>query len=343
MSKVLAVLAAAAVAAGLGANAQAQQKLVVAGYGGSFEDIMRKDIFPPFAKQHGVELDYVAGNSTNTVARLQAQKSNQQIDVAIIDDGPMYQAIALGFCEPIKNLPADDIYTTARYKDDKAVAIGIVATGIMYNKKVFDEKKWAPPTSWKDLKDPKYKKQLVIPPLNNTYGLHTLVEYAREGGGGEKKIDPGFTTFKNEVGPNVLVYEPSPGKMTELFSSGQATIAVWGSGRVKAFADTGFPVGFVYPREGAYALLSSVCPIAKSNANPKAQAFVEYLVSPEVQEKLASAYGYGPVNKKAKVADDPRVPLPIGKRAADLIVIDWDTVNQNRDDWNKRWTREIER
>jgi putative spermidine/putrescine transport system substrate-binding protein len=57
MSKVFAVLAAAAVAAGLGANAQAQQKLVVAGYGGSFEDIMRKDIFPPFAKQHGVELD----------------------------------------------------------------------------------------------------------------------------------------------------------------------------------------------------------------------------------------------------------------------------------------------
>ena len=183
MGKVLAVLAAAAMAAGLGANAQAQ-KLVVAGYGGSFEDIMRKEIFPPFAKQHGVELNYVAGNSTNTVARLQAQKSNQQVDVAIIDDGPMYQAIALGFCAPIKGLPADDLYGTARYKDDKAVAIGIVATGIMYNKKAFEEKKWAPPESWKDLKDPKYKKQLVIPPLNNTYGLHALVEYAREGGGG---------------------------------------------------------------------------------------------------------------------------------------------------------------
>ena len=131
MGKVLAVLAAATVAVGVCATAQAQQKLVVAGYGGSFEDIMRKDIFPPFAKQHGVELDYVAGNSTNTVARLQAQKSNQQIDVAIIDDGPMYQAIALGFCAPIQGLPADDIYGTARYKDDKGVAIGIVATGIM--------------------------------------------------------------------------------------------------------------------------------------------------------------------------------------------------------------------
>jgi len=343
MAKLFAVLAATAVAAVCSAGAAAQEKLVVAGYGGSFEEIMRKDIFPPFGKEHGVELAYVAGNSTNTVARLQAQKSNQQIDVGIIDDGPMYQAIALGFCAPTPGLPGDDLYQTARYKDDKAVAIGIVATGIMYNKKIFEEKKWAPPTSWTDLTDPKYKKQLVIPPLNNTYGLHTLIQFARANGGGEKNIDPGFEAFKDKVNPNVLVYEPSPGKMTELFSSGQASIAVWGSGRVKAFSDTGFPVGFVYPKEGAYALLSSVCPIAKPNPNPLAQEFVRYLVSPPAQEKLANAYGYGPVNKKAKVKDDDVVPMPIGQRAADLIVVDWDTINQHREEWNKRWTREIER
>lgn len=343
MSKVLAMLAAATLAVAYSAQAGAQQKLVVAGYGGSFEDIIRKEIFPAFGKAHGVELDYVAGNSTDTVARLQAQKSNQQIDVAIVDDGPMYQAIAMGFCSPIQGLPGDDLYGAARYKDDKAVAIGIVATGIMYNKKYFAEKNWAAPTSWDDLKDPKYKGLLVIPPLNNTYGLHSLVQFARAAGGGEKNIDPGFKAFKNEVGPNVLVYEPSPGKMTELFSSGQAVIAVWGSGRVKSFSDTGFPVGFTYPKEGAYALLSSVCPVAKPNAKPLAQAFVNYLVSPEVQGKLASSYGYGPVNKKAQAKDDPNVPLPMGERAEKLIVVDWDTINANRDEWNKRWTHEIER
>jgi putative spermidine/putrescine transport system substrate-binding protein len=26
-----------------------------------------------------------------------------------------------------------------------------------------------------------------------------------------------------------------------------------------------------------------------------------------------------------------------------LQVIDWDTVNEKREEWNKRWTREIER
>ncbi|MFX7148544.1 ABC transporter substrate-binding protein, partial [Acinetobacter baumannii] len=91
-------------------------------------------------------------------------------DVAIVDDGPMYQAIQLGFCGKLDGLPAD-LYDTARFKDDRAVAIGIVATGLMYNTKAFAEKGWAPPTSWNDLKDPKYAKQLVIPPINNTYGL----------------------------------------------------------------------------------------------------------------------------------------------------------------------------
>ena len=343
MNKLIAIAATSLMVLGLTATASAQQKLVVAGYGGSFEDIMRKDIFPPFEKKHNVKIDFVAGNSTNTVARLQAQKGNQEIDVAIVDDGPMYQAIALGFCAPIQGMPADDIYATARYKDDKAVALGIVATGIMYNKKVFAEKGWAAPTSWNDLADPKFKKLLVIPPLNNTYGLHAVVQFARAGGGGEKNIEPGFKAFKDKIGPNVLVYEPSPGKMTELFQSGQAVIGVWGTGRVKSFADTGFPVGFAYPKEGAYALLSSVCPIAKPKANPLAQDFIQYLLTPEVQGLMGTSYGYGPVNKKAVVKDDANVPLPLGKRAADLIVMDWDVINDNRTAWDKRWTREIER
>ena len=59
---------------------------------------LRKDVFPAFEQKHGVKIEYVAGNSTDTLAKLQAQKANQVIDVAIVDDGPMYQAIQLGFC-----------------------------------------------------------------------------------------------------------------------------------------------------------------------------------------------------------------------------------------------------
>src|SRR4051794_41125923 len=144
----LSVATAAALASGAADEALAQTKtLYVAAYGGSFEQTMRKDIIPPFEKKYGVKVEYVAGNSTDTLAKLQAQKGNQQIDVAIVDDGPMYQAIQLGFCGKLEGLPAAELYDTARFKDDRAVAIGIVATGLMYNTKVFAEKGWAPPTS----------------------------------------------------------------------------------------------------------------------------------------------------------------------------------------------------
>ena len=199
----------------------AQQKtLTVAAYGGSWEQTLRKFVIPDFEAKHGVKVEYVAGNSTDTLAKLQAQKANQVIDVAIVDDGPMYLAIQLGFCAKIEGLAKDELYDAAKFKDDKAVAVGQTGTGFMVNTKVFKEKGWATPTSWNDLKDPKFKKLLVIPPINNTYGLYTLMMYARIGGGGEKNIEPGFKVMKDQINPNVLVYEPSPGKMTELFQSG---------------------------------------------------------------------------------------------------------------------------
>lgn len=338
------LFAAAVLAALAAAPVAAQQKtFYVAGYGGSFEQSLRKDLLPAFEKKHGVKVEYIAGNSTDTLAKLQAQKANQQIDVAIVDDGPMYQAIALGFCAPIQGLPAADIHDAAKYKDNKAVGIGLVGTGIMYNTKAFKDKGWAPPTSWNDLKDPKYRKLLVIPPINNTYGLHTLVMFARMNGGSEKSIEPGFKVMKEQVNPNVLAYEPSPGKMTELFQSGQAVIAVWGTGRVHSLAVTGFPVDFVYPKESAVTLLSSVCPVAKPNASPLAHEFVKAMIEPEFQATLAKEYGYGPVNKKTRV-DPASLPLaPVGERAAKLVNVDWDVINDKRDEWTKRWNREVER
>lgn len=328
-----------------GTPAVAQQKTFTVGaYGGSFEQVMRKDVIPSFEAKHGVKVEYVAGNSTDTLAKLQAQKGNQVIDAIIVDDGPMYQAVELGFCAELE--PGDvykDVYPIMKFKSNKAVGIGVVGTGLMYNKKVFDEKGWPAPSSWNDLADKKYGKTIVVPPMNNTYGLHAVVMEARLRGGSEEKMDPGFKAFQDEIGPNVVAYEPSPGKMTELFQSGQALLAVWGSGRAKALADTGFPAAFVYPKEGGVALGIAACPVAGAKNNKEAQAFMQHLLSPEIQVKLAIGAGAGPTNSTVKLTPDQQKGLPYGDEVKGLKAIDWDVANKHRAEWNKRWTREIER
>lgn len=338
------ILMVAGCALALASPASAQQKtLTVAGYGGSWEKTLRNSVFPAFEAKHGVKVEYTAGNSTDTIAKLQAQKGNQVIDVAIVDDGPMYLAIQLGFCAPIKDLDKSELYDAAKFKGDMAVAVGQTGTGFMVNTKYFKEKGWPIPASWNDLKDPKFKKLLVIPPINNTYGLYTLMMYARMNGGGETNIEPGFKVMKEEINPNVLVYEPSPGKMTELFQSGQAAIAVWGTGRVQAFANTGFPVDFIYPKEGAPILLASACPVAKDNTNPLAHDFIKHMISADVQTALAKEMGNGPVNKKVDVNMPELKMAPVGERAAKVLVPDWVTINKSREEWTKRWNREVER
>lgn len=340
--RLLCTVAVLAVSATSYASAQ-EKTLYVAAYGGSYEQLMREQVFPAFERQYNVRIEYTAGNSTDTLARLVATRSSPQIDVAIMDDGPMYQAIALGLCGDIEPSPVyDELYDMAKVTGGKAIGLGAVATGLMYNTQYFEEQGWAPPTSWADLKDPKYARMVVIPPLSNTYGLHALVMEAELGGGDERNIDPGFEAFVNEIDPNVLAYEASPGQMTSLFQSGQAVLGVWGSARITSLANTGFPVKMVYPKEGAVSLGILGCPIAGRDT-PEAQAFLQYLLSPQVQQTVARGYGYGPVNTNATLTEDEAQGIPYGpEQVGELRVIDWDYVNPIREEWNTRWTREVE-
>jgi len=325
--------------------ASAEQTIYLGGYGGSFERLLKEKILPPFEKENDAKIVYVPGNSTDTLAKLQAQKSKQELDVVFLDDGPMFQAIGFGFCDTVKDAVIfEDIYDIAKMGTDKAVGAGFVVTGIAYNKEMFEKNNWTTPTSWHDLTNTQYKGKLVVPPINNTYGLHALVMMARLNGGGENDIEPGFVAFEDQVGPNVLAFEPSSGKMSELFQNGEIALSVWGSGRLKSLADTGFPGDFVYPKEGGVALLVATCPVVDSDVPDLAQKLVQHFLKPQYQALLAETVGFGPTNQKTELPQDLGDKLPYGpERINALNAVDWTVINPKRGEWTKLWTRRIER
>lgn len=346
MKPSLRILSASATIALLAAPlvAIAKPTLYVGAYGGSYERAFKTQIIPPFEKAHNVNVVYVAGNSTATLAKLQAAKGHEQLNVVLLDDGPMYQAINYGFCAKLGNsIPLHNIFGFAKFPHNDAVGIGVVATGLAYNKRFFKAKGWSKPTSWLALTNPKYKGFIAIPPITNTYGLHALIMMAKLHGGGVTNINPGFKTFISKINPSVLSYVGSPGRMSELFQNNQIALAVWGSGRVKALADTGFPVGFVYPKQGAVALVSGACAV-KQNKLPKlSQQFIADLVSPKTQVILAKAVGNGPINIKTKLPSNLAAALPYGPKESKLIKIDWSVVNKHRTQWTNRWDQQVEK
>jgi putative spermidine/putrescine transport system substrate-binding protein len=341
MRALLSTAAALALTAGV---VQAEEKTVyLAAYGGSTETLFKDVIIPKWQEKTGAKVVYVSGNSTDTLAKLRAQEGAQEIDIAFIDDGPMTQAINFGYCDTVDPATFDGLYDAARMPDNKAVGIGIVATGLAYNKDLFAEKGWAAPTSWADLADPKYKGMIAIPPITNGYGLHALIMAAKLNGGGESNIEPGFQMFEDKIGDNVLVYEPSSGKMSELFQNGEIALSVWGSGRLKSLADTGFPGAFAYPDEGAVNLLIAACSVVDSDVPELAQDFLKFMVSPEMQRYFAVEKGWGPVHKDTELSDEEIGALPVGPGRVDKLVnIDYTTVNKERGAWTQQWTRRIE-
>ncbi|MCC2596242.1 ABC transporter substrate-binding protein [Alcaligenaceae bacterium] len=322
----------------------ADQTLYVAANGGSTEKVMKEKLFPVFEKEHpGVKVVQVTGTSTQSLAKLQAQRNNPEIGVAILDDGPMWQAMQLGFCSDVNSDTYKNLYSMANI-GGKAMGVGLVATGLAYNTEAFKKMGLPAPDSWEDLLNPKLKQKVVIPSITNTYGLHALVVFARLRGGGEKNIEPGFKAMIEEAQPNVLSWEPAPGKLAELFQNGSVLLAAHGSGRVQALKNTGFPVEMVYPKEGAVSLQIAACAIEKSPEPELAQAFLEFLSRPETQTILAQSEGWGPTNKTVELSPELAKQVPYGADAVEnMLVVDWTTVNPKRNEWTTRWNRTVER
>ena len=90
-------------------------------------------------------------------------------------------------------------------------------------------------------------------------------------------------------------------------------------------------------------MLTTACPITKPNASPLASNFVKMLLEPKIQLVMLKDYGYGPVLKSLVVPSELGKMAPIGERAAKLYNPDWMVINEKREEWTKRWNREVER
>ena len=343
MHKYLYIISIFTMAASL--NAIAADTLYVGGSGGSTETAFREKIIPSFEAKTGIKVVYVPGNSTDILAKLQAQKDRPEISVAMIDDGPMNYAVEFGLCAKLEEgAHSKNIYSNARMIGDRSTGIGFIATGLVYNTEVFKKNGWAAPTSWADLENKKYAGKVVIPPITNGYGLLTLIMTARLNGGGENAIDPGFEAMQKRIGPNVLAWEPSPGKLAELLQTGEAALGVWGNGRVHALEDQGAPVKFVYPKEGAVAIMIAACAVQNAPQPKQAQAFMQHILSPETQKILAEDLAWGPVNKETRIAPEAARKVVFGpEQVGKLINVDYKIINAKRGTWTARWNRVVER
>lgn len=346
-TRCLITVSAAALALAAGSAAAQSKTLYVGMNGGNFEKAFTSAVFPDFEKANDVKVVVVPGGSADILAKATAAKDKPQMHVMFLDDGVMVRAIGAGLCEPLKpsaNLNA--VLPGSRMKNDMAVGIDLGMTGLAYNKKMFDEKGWAAPTSWMDLADPKFKGKVVFQSASaSSFGLHAFLMFNRIQGGSETNVEPGFSKFTSLIGGNVLEFIPSSAKISEMVQTGEAAIFPLTPTAVSNLKDKGIPVEYAQPKEGSVVLMVAQCVIAKNSEPELAQKLAEYLLSPEAQSKALAAGNIVPSNPAAK-ATTPEAEKKLEVFHAYMktaVNLDWDAINEKRPDWNSRWNKMIER
>jgi putative spermidine/putrescine transport system substrate-binding protein len=311
--------------------------LNVTGWGGKWGDIMRSDVGPAFEKEFKCKLQ--TDTALPFLPKLQASSRSAPIyDVLHTNSNEQWAAVDMGLVEPkidpklVPNLA--DVYPYAT--SEKIVGVSIFTSAIGLGMRT--DKGYGSITSWKELWDAKYggiRGGYVIPV--NSLGQAFLMMCGTLYGKGQTDLDAAYTALE-KLKPIKLV--DFTGAMEKLFLSGEVGIGVIHDSGIYRYDGQNQPIDFVTPAEGVLSLEQVLTITPGSKMKELANAYIDYMLRPDVQKKLAEAVWYSPANKKVKLdAKYHAKLLTTPEKVSKLIQVDWKWYNAQKDEIDSRVNR----
>ena len=281
-------------------TALAEGQVVVASWGGSFQDDQRKAIFEPFEKETGIEIIEATGPSLAKV-RAMVESGNTEWDVSGMVPGDLLVLAREGLVEKLDY----DTYFKDMMDDIVPEVVHPYGIGnffytkvLAYNTEAFPgpEK----PDSWQDLWDVETfpgpravdAGDWVIPPL----------EYALLGDGVAPDdlypldMDRAYESL-TKIKPHVAKFTTSSAMAPQMLVDGEAVIGAATLGRVVRRKDEGAPIDFSW-NQGLIQFDYWIIPKDAPNYE-NAMKFIEFATRPEIQAAMVELQLLGPVNLKA--------------------------------------------
>lgn len=314
-------------------------QLVVATWGYSASNL--KKIAQNFENEYGCTIvtDETSGNSER-LNKLTAQKSNPQIDVALLTDSYAEQGNEEGLFEKIDTKTVTNLgklYDFAKDKNNYGPAYSVVRYGIMYNA----DKVTTPPASYQDLFEDQYKGKVALPDMTSTAGPYLLVTLAKNLGGSEKNVDSAFKLLESKK-DNVDLWYTTGSDVTKAFSTGDINIALFMDMNVPALKQSGINIKWVDPKEGDFSAASTINVVKGAKNEKLAQLFVNYMLSTNVQSQIAGTMNEAPTNKEATMPDAQKQYLVSSEdQVKQLKTFDWSYINKNKSAWIETFQKSV--
>ncbi len=274
--------------------------VVVASWGGSFQDLQRETMFKPFEKETGIKVIEATGPSLAKVKAM-VESGNTEWDVSGMVPGDLLVLAREGLVEKIDY----DNYFKGMMDDIVPEVIHPYGIGnffytkvIAFNTDVYPKGKH--PKSWADVWDvekfpgPRMIEEggYVVPPL----------EYALMGDGVDPKdlypldMERAYDSIR-KLQPHVVKFATKSAMPPQALVDQEAVIAAATLGRIVKLKNDGAPVDFTW-NQGIIQYDYWIIPKNAKNYE-NAMKFIEFATRPEIQAALVKVQPLGPVNLKS--------------------------------------------
>ncbi|MGE7607544.1 extracellular solute-binding protein [Peribacillus frigoritolerans] len=299
-----------------------------------------KDILSKFEKQfedkYGIDVEWLDMGSQEILDRVRSEKSNPQADVWWGAPSTNFnQAKDDGLLAAYKPSYSDSL--DEGFRDSEWYWTGTSQTPevIMYNSKELSKDEV--PKDWDELLDPKWKDEIIIryPLASGTmrtifsamiYRTYKDTNDPKEGYDWLKKLDQ-----------NTKEYSANPEMMYNKVAKGEGSLSVWAMPDVVMLKENkNYPFEFVIPESGTPVLTEGIA-IVEGAKHPKAaEAFYEFVNTPEAAKTLAEEFYRIPTRSDVK-----GLPEWITETEIKAMDIDWNAFQEKGDEWMKYWDENI--
>ncbi|WP_131024967.1 ABC transporter substrate-binding protein [Klebsiella variicola] len=241
---------------------------------------LAKSLASGFEQQTGVKVTVFQATTGKVMARLEAEQANPQADVLISASWDTAEDLhQRGWLLPFASANADQV--PANLKSADYIAQGVSALGIVWNSKSGTPE----PKEWRDLTQPAFKDKVTTPdPALSGASLDLLIGLQNSMG------DQAWQLLDDLKKNGMVVSGPNAQAVTPVMQGAKA--AVFGAVDYVSYGNIqqGESLKVIFPASGTVIAPRPMMILKTSQHADDAKAFIDYVLSPEGQARVADAW-----------------------------------------------------
>jgi len=293
-----------------------------------------------FQRETGIRVNVTQRGSGETLAAIRAEAQNPRGDLWFGGTGDPHLAAAEENLTQAYDSPhAAQLqpWAHAQHRQSGGRAIGVYAgaVGFGFNSELLQRRGLAPPRSWADLVDPRYRGEIQVANPNSSGTAYVIIATLVQLMGEDRAF-----AYLRELHPNINAYARSGTGPIKAVARGETAISLSFVHDAVTEKNAGFPVDWTTPTEGTGFEIGSMSILRGARNLAQARRFYDWALTAEAQR-----LGFD-IGKQLQTPSNRAAPLPEG--APDLTVIrliDYDFARYGRSAERRRlierWDREI--